>query len=355
MGSNSKPKKGAVRVVPDDLDAVVREAIEREPGATGTQLMKVLPASFRAFAKEARAAAERLAGAGELYRHDKGKTVRFFAAHPMKTLDAAIPPRLAGKPLDKGALKRLVEEVAPGHSALLDEWLKQALARRVLYASKGSRSLFFQTDPAKALDATIPPRLTKGSLDKDDLRRLVEDTAPGHGVVLDAWIQHALKEKVLYKHAPKAKGAKERYGREPDPRKLFASLFAALRKACDSLDTKGLPKQRFVDAVLEELGVSSERQADSANGDVRTEFLAALTALGAENPRQALLSVRELRARVALGKEQFDALALELVRDGAISLHHHDHPAVLPEPERHQLVQDARGTYYVGIAPRRGP
>lgn len=301
MGSKSSPKKAAIRVVPDDLDASIREAIQRAPGSTSAQLVKVLPASYRRFGKEVRAAAERLAGAGALCSHLKGKTALFFPADPMLALDAAIPPRLTGR-----------------------------------------------------------------TLDKDELKRLVEEAAPGHGVVLDAWLKRALARRALYEHAPQVEGSKKkRFGREPDVRKLVAPLLTALRRARDSIDAKGIPSQRLVDVVLEELGVSIERIRGSAlgnahvgavdNGDARTEFLAALTALGAENPRQALLSVRELRSRVVLGKAQFDTLALELMRDGAISLHHHDHPAALPEPERQQLVQDARGTYYVGIAPRRGP
>jgi hypothetical protein len=299
MVSKASSKTVAARVIPGDLDSSVAEAVKRAPGSTSTQLVKVLPTSYRTFGKEVRAAADRLAAEGKFHRHLKGKTPLFFPADPLAALDAAIPSKLAGAPLDKDALKRLVEEVTPGHGVVLDDWLKRAVANRQ-----------------------------------------------------------------VYEHAPTAKGAKKRFGSEPDLRKLAAPLIKALRKAREGADAQGIPRQRLVQLLLEELGVSLEQAAARSSGDAkngtvpngiaRTQFIAELTALGAENPRQALLSVRDLRARLALGKEQFDALALALMRDGAVSLHHHDHPASLPEPERRQLVQDGRGTYYVGIAPRSG-
>jgi hypothetical protein len=54
-----------------------------------------------------------------------------------------------------------------------------------------------------------------------------------------------------------------------------------------------------------------------------------------------------------LDKEHFDRLALELSREGIVTLHHHDFPASLSPSERTELVQDERGTHYVGIAIRR--
>jgi len=261
--------------------------------------MKQLPASYRAFAKEVRAAADTLASTGALYAFRKGSTQLFFLVDPLPVLDAAILPRLIPEPRDKDGLKKLVGEVAPGHAVVLDAWLKRALTRRA-----------------------------------------------------------------LHEHAPKAKGAKKRYGTEPDIRKVVAPLITALKKACEKTDSQGISRERLAALLLNELGVSrsaagltsARKDGNGApqNGDGRAAFLAALEALGAENPRQALLSVRDLRSRLSLGKQQFDALALQLMREGSVSLHHHDHPASLPEPERQRLIADTRGTYYVGIAPRRG-
>lgn len=298
MATRVRTKTVAAHAVPDDLDSSVREGVRAAPGSSAAQLVKKLPASFSAFSKQVRDAAERLSKAGEIHRHLKGKTALYFPAEPLAALDAAIPPRLAGQALDKAELRQLAEEVTPGHAVVLDEWLKRALAQRL-----------------------------------------------------------------LYEHAPAPGGAKKRFGAEPDVRKLAAPLLKALQKARDSADANGIPRERLAEILLQELGVSlgdaaqgtpGKASHNAPNGHTRSQFLAALTELVAQNPRQALLSVRDLRARLGLGKDQFDALALVLMRDGAISLHQHDHPMSLPEWERQQLVDNARGTYYVGIAPRSG-
>lgn len=298
MATRVRTKTVAARALPHDLDASVLEGVRTAPGSTSARLLKELPTSYHAFSKQVRDAAERLSNAGEIHRHLKGKTALYFPAEPLAALDAAIPPRLTGQALDKVALKQLVEEVTAGHAVVLDEWLKRALAQRL-----------------------------------------------------------------LYEHAPATKGAKKRFGAEPDVRKLAAPLLKALRKARDSADTNGISRERLAEILLEELGVSlgsavqrvsGKANNDAPNSSARRQFLAVLAELVDQNPRQALLSVRDLRARLSLGKGQFDTLALVLMRDGAISLHQHDHPMSLSERERQQLVDNASGTYYVGIAPRSG-
>ncbi len=298
--ASPKQSKGAARIVPPDLEDCIRDAVRNRPGLTSVQLMKELPPSHRPFAKEVNAAVQRVVVHGDVYRFLKGKKALLFPAEPLMTLDNAISPRLVEAPLDKEGLRRLVEEVAPGHA-----------------------------------------------------------------IVLDAWLKRALTQRTLYEHPASSKGAKKRYSSsppEPDLRKLFAPLLTAARKARQSLDAKGIAPEKLGRLVMEALGVAGEKSAalvadkpgngNPPNGDARAQFLGALTTLGTENSRDALHSVRDLRARLALSKEQFDSLALALMRDGAISLHHHDHPASLPEQERRQLVQDSRGNYYVGIAPR---
>lgn len=66
-------------------------------------------------------------------------------------------------------------------------------------------------------------------------------------------------------------------------------------------------------------------------------------------------SVARLRRRMApLGwtKEEFDAAALELLRQGRVYMAPHDHPMRLPEEERIGLVGDGRGNFYVSISSR---
>lgn len=84
-------------------------------------------------------------------------------------------------------------------------------------------------------------------------------------------------------------------------------------------------------------------------------FRKALGAVSAENPPGGLLSVREVRARAKLPKAVFDALALSFASKELVTLHHHDFPASLSASERAQLIEDGKGTFYIGIALRRPP
>lgn len=84
-------------------------------------------------------------------------------------------------------------------------------------------------------------------------------------------------------------------------------------------------------------------------------FRKALGAVSAENPPGALLSVREVRARANLPKGVFDALALSFASKDLVTLHHHDFPSSLSVSERAQLIEDGKGTFYIGIALRRPP
>ncbi len=68
-----------------------------------------------------------------------------------------------------------------------------------------------------------------------------------------------------------------------------------------------------------------------------------------------LLSVRALRDKVrGVSKTDFDATVMMLAERGLVVLHHHDFPYSLSETERRKLVEDGKGTHYVGLAIRHG-
>ncbi len=292
MPGKSQAKTVKPRVVPEDLEAVVREAVRTTPGLKSSQIKKALPPSYQAFAKEAQATLLLLAGRGEVHRQP------------------------------------------------------------------GKMELFFERDPRAALDEIVPSRLSAEPLGKSTLKALVRDQAPGHELILDHWLTSALTRGLIFEHAS-APGSKEkRYANAPDLGKSLTPVLTAMKKALLKTDGQGIPRHRIAEVLLRELGVSPPTPQTGSNGapqdrTAHEQFLAVLRGLVAENPRQALLSIRDLRARVALSKERFDAVALDLMRDGKVSLHYHDHPASLPEAERSQLVQDGRGNYYIGIAPGR--
>lgn len=302
---------------PADLAEVVRDAVRDKPGLTAAALKKHLPVSHQKFATPT--LLKSLAENRQVVAFMNGKTARFFSAEPLTEIDRHLPADFAGTPVESDALKAKIVEVIPGHEVVFDIWLKQALSRRV-----------------------------------------------------------------LFEHAPERPKGKKRYGSRPDLRTGLKSVLKALQTALKKFDVQGVSREQVAGALLGELGVSMravrvpEAKEASTPGlsapersvpepsarvptpnaetrdDGRSQFVTALKALSEERPCEALLSVRELRPRTSLAKEQFDRIALELAREGFISLHHHDHAAALPESERAQLIEDARGTYFNGIAPRRG-
>jgi hypothetical protein len=302
-GKNTK--RAAQRVVPDDLESVVREALAAQPGlkATAAAMKSVLPVSHRDFAKEAQTLLLGLAERGQIHAYRKGKATLHFAREPMGEVESAALKALTGGALGKDALRQAVFKAAPGFEILLDDWVKQALSRGILFSH------------------------------------------------------------------PKLPGSKEaRFGREPELGVSLGPALTALRKALVKTDAQKVPRALVAEWLLQELHLPEERRGGatpavegnghSANGgshsQQRTAFLTALGALAAEHPRQALLSVKDLRARLPFPKEQFDGLALELMQAGAISLHHHDHATALAEADREALVRDSRGNHFIGIAQKRG-
>jgi hypothetical protein len=303
MRKSSATKLVTPRSVPADLEAIVLEAVRAAPSLKASQLKKALPKPYQPFESEARVLARDLVRRGQLYSRIKGSSETFFARDPMLTLNETVPTLISTTPLSEALLKAPVAKIAAGHEDLLKDWLSGAVARKAVFEHPA-------LPPAKGKRYGVQP--------------------------------------------PKAP--------EPDVGASLKSVFSALKKALVKTDALGVSRRRIADALLTELGLPAALPAtvNSPPGPAsrpratpeREEFVSALRALIAENPGQALLSVRDLRARVALNKQEFDSVALDLSREGALSLHHHDHPSALSELERNELVRDARGTYYIGIAAR---
>ena len=70
----------------------------------------------------------------------------------------------------------------------------------------------------------------------------------------------------------------------------------------------------------------------------------------------ALVSLRDLRRSMDfqnVDKSAFDQAVLRLADQGKVALHRHDFPAGLSTEDRAELVTDATGDFYVGIALRQ--
>jgi hypothetical protein len=101
------------------------------------------------------------------------------------------------------------------------------------------------------------------------------------------------------------------------------------------------------------LGIEGAAPIEDGRRDDEGRVLSAVRELASREPPGTLLSVRAVRATVPIEKARFDRAALRLSEAGKIVLHHHDFPASLSPAERAELVEDSRGTHYIGVALRR--
>ncbi len=213
--------------------------------------------------------------------------------------------------------------------------------------AKGTKECFFDKEPVEALERLVLEALDAGPLLESELKKRIVLLCPAHAELLAEWKKGALARRVVFAHPAK------RLGKTPDVRAALAKPLAELEKALDKLQQLGVSRCDALAVLLEVLQVAANpRPADAPQ--TKLAFLNALGQLASESPPGTLLSIRELRARAGLDKGIFDGLVLALATEGKVTLHYHDYPDSLTAAERDQLVKDARGTVYVGIAPRGG-
>lgn len=114
-----------------ELTAIAREAVTAVPGFCAKDLRSVLPVPLRPLHSQILSALQTLAAQGTIFRHVRGKIERFFAADPLQTLDH-VAPKLLESRLTTRQWKAEVERLAPGHGALLQEWIDREMARTAL-------------------------------------------------------------------------------------------------------------------------------------------------------------------------------------------------------------------------------
>lgn len=65
---------------------------------------------------------------------------------------------------------------------------------------------------------------------------------------------------------------------------------------------------------------------------------------------RGLMSIGEVRKASGLSKPAFDAVALRLMRERRLTMHEHDHPSSLSAAKRAELIEDAKGRVFIGMA-----
>lgn len=231
------------------------------------------------------------------------------------------------------------------------EVLREAARTGALFRwQKRKDEYFFAEPPVAYLEREVPRVLGVAPRTVAELAKLTRVPKD----FLNEWKKAAVAASRLYE-LPAEKGKKDkRLSLEPD---LVALLGKALGKALPArvaaLREGGVPDARITTALLTALGLTPPDPTAVKTSGVETNeqlVLDALRQLASERRAGALLLVGELRRRVQLDKACFDEAALALRDGGAVVLQLHDHAANLPPDEQHQLVRDARGNHYVGIA-----
>ena len=150
-------------------------------------------------------------------------------------------------------------------------------------------------------------------------------------------------------------------------RKLVEAARARARKLVEAarararalLDVASRPRVRL---VVKEANPSTKRRTKATSKskpkvrpvkptpppDYESAFLTALRKLTGRN--QGLISIGDVRSASGLPKVVFDALALRLMRERRLVMHEHDFPSSLSAATRAQLVEDAKGRVFIGMA-----
>lgn len=259
-------------------------------------------------------------------------------------------------PLSNAALNRALPKPYRQKNPQLERLVTDLLREGRLFAvGSGKNRRLSAQRPEIVLGNAVRECLRTGPRAKSELKKDVERAAPGFGAVLEPWLATALARGELFEHV---RGQRtKRYALEPepppDPRPYLKQPLKLIRAALSKLEPLGVTPRDVLAVLADELAIAIDAADPTAAQPVSKDLarvLEALKNLTNERTLGSLLSVRELRSRVPLPKARFDAAALALAASGAIILHHHDYAASLPEVERDELVRDARGNHYVGVA-----
>ena len=256
-----------------------------------------------------------------------------------------------GKPTSPAELRKALPKPHQRPPAELARLLADLAREGSLFAVKdGAAFRYCARDPGVVLASAVQAALAAGPLSKKALEQQVKRAAPGFEKFLPAALAVEIARGAVREH-PKVGKDPLRYGREPpDPAPFLPKTVKEVQALARKLAPSGVTLAAIHAALGRSLGLTSAAPPDTAAEDA--EVRAALHSLTSREPAGTLLSVRALRGLVTLAKEPFDRAVLRLSRAGELTLHHHDFPDSLPEAERALLVQDARGVYYVGVAPR---
>jgi hypothetical protein len=227
-------------------------------------------------------------------------------------------------------------------------------ARHEFFRWSSARKVrFFLTDPMDGLARAVQAAVSGGPLRESDLKYRVESAHRGYSDLLKEWMKGALARGELYVHRPTRGSKLKRFGSTPDWAELLKKVVVEFKKALAAPAGRAYSPPQILQQLASEVGIPAPSSTLLADGGARGRVLAELRDLSARSKSNGLLSVAEVRARVALEKPELDRVMLELAKEGVVTLHQHDFPSSLSDSERALLVVDSRGNHFIGIALRR--
>ena len=272
--------------------------------------------------------------------------------------------RAAG-PLTAKELSRQLEAPLKIAAVALTEFLNESVAAGRLHSippkTAKSGPQYWNRDLAQFGRGLIVDFLDKqGSLSKTDLKKGVKGL---NATAFEQAFQALIAERRVCEHPPIGRTKAVRFGSQPPaPEPYLKDVGVQLTKVVAQLMAANVPcdeLRRALVQLVESTGISFGSTATSlANGGVACATDMDLLALmrqiepGADNG--ALVPARNLRRAAQLDKRDFDGRVLDLARAGRLTLHRHDFATGLSTTERDELVCDGAGTFYVGMALRRG-
>jgi hypothetical protein len=222
----------------------------------------------------------------------------------------------------------------------------------------GKTPLYSRLDPWVAALDMIKSALADGPMTEKDLVGRVRKRLPGYQA--KHFRDHVSAADGILEH-PRHGKVKTRYGlKPPEPGPYLSKAAQEILLIHRLLSPFHVSLEAIHDALGRELGLEHGKKAlmperpraERTSREAEPLILEGIHRLQPPGQRRALVSIRELRRSLSLGKRVFDEAVLSLALQRKVALHHHDFPTGLPQDERDELVRDEQGTYYVGIVPR---
>ncbi len=200
----------------------------------------------------------------------------------------------------------------------------------------------------------------KGSQSKTDLKKGIKGL---NATAFEQAFQALIAEGRVCEHPPIGRAKAVRFGSQPPaPEPYLKDVGVQLTKIVSQLvaaNVSSAELRRALVQLVESTGISfGSTAATRADGVVaratEVDLLTLMRQIEPGTDNGALVPARNLRRAAQLDKRDFDLRVLDLARAGRLTLHRHDFATGLSTTERDELVCDGAGTYYVGMALRRG-